>query len=72
MKGTVARPQWPALDKEKADPKASSTKSPDTMSRIKLALLDAYSEAAGSSGYDPYNADPVRRGDVWSRKPKRD
>jgi hypothetical protein len=42
------------------------------MSRIKLALLDAYSEAAGSSGYDPYNADPVRRGDVWSRKPKRD
>lgn len=71
MKGNVLRPQWPASapTNEKADQKASSTKQPDPMSRIKLALLDAYAEAG--TGYDPYNTDTGRR-NVWDRKPKRD
>ncbi len=69
MKGNVLRPHWPTPNNEKADPQASSSEKPDPMSRIKLALLDAYSETG--AGYDPYNTDTGAR-DIWSRKPKRD
>lgn len=76
MKGTVLRPQWPApADKNSAartNAEGRQASQPDTLSRIKLALLDEYSTGSCGSGYDPYNTDAGRRQDLWRRKPKRD
>ena len=84
MKGSVARPVWPAQAAKTAtrranDPTATedleSTQDTlmDPFNRVTLAVLEEYS-AAKVKGYDPYNATVAahRPVDAWQRKRKRD
>jgi hypothetical protein len=73
MKGTVPDAAWPAPAENESDPPgaAAAKRKQNTISRITLALLDEYCEERGR-GYNPYDSNVARTGDVWKRKPKRD
>ena len=61
MKGTDARPKWPAPAETAFDSKPKTHNTPsEPLSRVALALLDEYS-IEGAHGYDPYNANGARR-----------
>jgi hypothetical protein len=73
MKSTVTQASWPVPASTPDQAPSTAEPAEKTMSRITLALLDELSEQK-SRGYDPYDTRtaPVPKGDLWSRKPKRD
>jgi hypothetical protein len=72
--GTVPPARWPLpAQNENHQPSAKAKPAENTMSRIKLALLDEYSVEERRRGYNPYDrTSPARVDDIWKRKPKRD
>lgn len=70
--GTVPTARWPLPAQNENDKPAKAKPAANTMTRIKLELLDEYS-VERRRGYNPYDrGTPARTGDVWGHKPKRD
>jgi hypothetical protein len=61
----------PASAKPVPEQSKAKGKPNDAMSRIKLALLDQYSQASESQGGDPYNANQDGNVDQWRGNSRR-